>query len=452
MAETFTPNRSGKAHSFDEPAPTVQRFGIGDERPTSMTFGDDGQPPAEPDASKPPYRIPLLEEILGTPQHGRTVMSTFSGCGGSCLGFRWAGWRHLLAVEFVDSAVESYRANYPDVPVWTDDIRDLTAEAALEMMGVARGELDCLEGSPPCESFSTSGKRSAGWGQVRAYSDSKQQVMDDLFYEYTRLLGGVQPRSFVAENVSGLAKGVSKGYFKRIFAALEEQGYDVRVRMLDAQWLGVPQRRKRVIFVGTRKDLGLDPDLAFPKPLPYRYSIRDAIGSGIRVVHDTSGQFSEGELDVDLPVPTITNGVAGLNSYHFKVTESRKVAHGDEVDDNVAASLEGYAVGDEWQKIGPGGKSDRFQNLVRPTMDEPCPTVTAQGTGAISGAPGGVASVTHPDEPRKFSIAELRRLCGFPDDFELAGTYAQQWERLGNSVPPPMMYHVACALRDLLPA
>ena len=98
---------------------------------------------------------------------------------------------------------------------------------------------------------------------------------------------GIKPKVFVAENVSGLVKGVAKGYFKEILSKLKECGYNVRTRLLDAQWLGVPQRRQRLFFIGVRDDLGIEP--AFPKPLPYRYSVRDACPWIGRAVHDTGG-------------------------------------------------------------------------------------------------------------------------------------------------------------------
>ena len=89
-----------------------------------------------------------------------------------------------------------------------------------------------------------------------------------------------------------------------------------------------------------------------------------------------------------------------------------------------------FAIGTEWDKIGKaGGKSDKYFQLVRPSMDEPCPTITF-GAGALS-----CAGVVHPTEKRRFSVAELKRICAFPDDFVLTGTYAQQWERLGRAVP-----------------
>src|SRR5207249_1070705 len=144
----------------------------------------------------------------------------------------------------------------------------------LAALGKKAGEIDVLEGSPPCASFSTAGKREKGWGKIKAYSDTRQRT-DDLFFEFARLLEGLQPRVFVAENVSGLVKGTAKGFFLRILAALKACGYSVRARVLDAQWLGVPQARQRLIFIGVRADLGTEP--IFPKPLPYRYSVREAL-------------------------------------------------------------------------------------------------------------------------------------------------------------------------------
>ena len=429
---------------------------------------------------KPPYRVPLMAEIGAVEPNGFTVVSTFSGAGGSCYGFRLAGYRVLWASEFVDAAAETYAANYPATPLDRRDIRDVRGAEILDAIGSSRGDVDVLEGSPPCASFSTAGKRAAGWGAVKPYSDTKQRV-DDLFFEYARLVDEIRPRVFVAENVSGLVKGVAKGYFKRILTALEAPGYVVGARLLDAQWLGVPQARARIIFLGVRADLverfGVRP--AFPKPLPYRYSIRDALPEIAAVDGRTGPGFARTRSDIDDPMnailvsdpaqtryeivavgrahgetrsldtpsPTImTHGRLKTNA-ELSIVETRKIAQRDVVGENVAASLDGYAIGAEWNRLRPGETSDRYLNLSRPDPARPSPTVTATGGGS-TGGPGGVASVTHPTERRKFSIAELRRLCGFPDDYVLTGTYAQQWERLGRAVPPPMMHAVASTIRD----
>jgi DNA (cytosine-5)-methyltransferase 1 len=106
------------------------------------------------------------------------------------------------------------------------------------------------------------------------------------------------------------------------------------------------------------------------------------------------------------------------------------------------ADISRYAIGDEWDNLKEGEQSSKYFQLVKPSLANPSPTITQLGGDNT------VASVTHPTEKRKFSIAELKRICAFPDDFVLTGTYAQQWERLGRAVPPVMMMHIASAIRD----
>jgi DNA (cytosine-5)-methyltransferase 1 len=311
------------------PAPAVMALGIAAGRTDQYRIWDDGADTYRPDMTKPPYRVPLMSEIRTLPWNGLTVASTFAGGGGSSTGYRMAGYKVVWANELTQSARDSYAANMaPGTILDGRDIRTVQAADILAATGLAAGELDVFDGSPPCVSFSTAGKREKGWGRVTTSHDATQR-QDDLFYEYARLLQGLQPRAFIAENVSGLIKGTAKGYFLEILRALRACGYRVEAKLLDAQWLGVPQMRQRLIFQGIRADIDAMP--AWPVPLAYRYTVRDAL-------------------------PWI-------------------------------------------------------------------------GT-----------------ERRKFTIAELKRICGFPDDYVLTGSYADQWARCGNAVPPVMMSHIATAL------
>lgn len=337
---------------------------------------------------KPPYRVPSMAEIRAIPWNGYKVASTFSGCGGSCTGYRMAGFRVVWANEFVPAAQDSYRANMePDCVLDCRDVKRVTAAEILQATGLQVGELDLFDGSPPCQAFSTAGKREKGWGHDKTYEHGARQKNETLFDEYIRLLRGLKPKVFVAENVSGLVKGVAKGFFIDILAALKASGYNVKAKLLDAQWLGVPQMRQRIIFVGVRDDLGLEP--VHPKPLTYRYSVRDA-----------------------LP----------------------EFFHKDRIIVDPDSSAKGWMTGKEINQ------------------DHPMPCITADGLSA-GHAPKVVRSET---EKRKFTIAELKRICAFPDDFILKGTYSQQWERLGNSVPPVMMAAIAREIKqgilDLVPA
>lgn len=342
--------------------------------------------------SKPPYSVMTMAEIYAMPWNGLNVVSTFSGGGGSCTGYRMAGYRVLLANEFIPAAQETYKANHKSSILDPRDIRTVTASDILTKIGMQPGELDLFDGSPPCSAFSTAGKREKGWGKAKSYSDNATQVVDDLFYEYARLLRGLQPKVFVAENVSGLVKGTAKGYFLNILAELKRCGYRVKAQLLNAAWLGVPQARERLIFVGVREDLGMDP--IFPKPMPYCYTLRDAL-------EGTQGKPIEAD-----------------------------------------SWMTGKATGKEWGRIPVGGQSEKYFQITRPHPNKPTGTITASGGNA------GLASVAHPFECRKFSIAELKRVCSFPDDYILAGTYAQQWERMGRSVPPVMMMNISSTIRD----
>lgn len=426
----------GKRYSVDEPFLTILAGSVSSDTYGYWRIGRDNtmDAPPLPTPGKPPYTIPTVAEMHAVPWNGYTCVSTFSGGGGSSTGLRMAGFKVLWANEFIEAARDTYRANHPTTPVDGRDIRTVSAADILKETGLARGELDVFEGSPPCSAFSTAGTRSKDWGRKKNYSDGATQVVDDLFFEYARLLDGLQPRCFVAENVSGLVKGVAKGYFLDILARLKACGYKVKAALLDASWLGVPQARQRIIFVGVRNDLAAEP--RHPAPLPYRYSVRDALPWLTRVVHDTSGTFSVGDV-TDRPAPTVTVGVNSVNSNHFKVTGPPVESESD---------MSRYATGEEWQKVPVGGQSEKYFQLVRPDPDAPAPTVTAAG-----GNPG-LASVTHPYECRKFSIAEIKRLCSFPDDYVLTGSYAQQWERCGRSVPPLMMRAIGTTIREILDA
>lgn len=430
--------------------------------------------------SKPPYRVPLVAETRQAPRNGLTVASTFAGAGGSCYGYELAGFEVVWANEIVPAARECYRLNHPGTVLDSRDIRVIQPQDILTATGLE--QVDLLDGSPPCQSFSMAGKRERGWGKVTAHADGTVQVSDDLFFEYARLLEGLQPRCFVAENVAGLVKGVAKGYFKLILRRLRACGYRVAARVLDAQWLGVPQHRERLIFVGVREDLGADP--VFPDPLPFRYSVRDALpnvvaqlrASGweagsyqasdrpsrtiladptggnnrcppmVEVTARVGSQFARVPVDPDRPANTVQ---ASGGQQRFEITyadgyDPPEVVTGPSR--TIRAGRTGtLQVRDDTLRLPPSRAraldGQPAHNFHRPMLGEPSPTITVASPGN---------DTAHPVQRRRLTIAELRRICGFPDDYQLVGSYAEQWTRLGNAVPPPMMAAVAAGLRDVL--
>jgi DNA (cytosine-5)-methyltransferase 1 len=372
---------------------------------------------------KPDYRISTMEEINKIKKHKYTHVSTFSGCGGSCLGFKMAGYRTLWANEFIPAAVDTYEMNYPEVILETKDIRYVPAEMILEDIQMQKGELDVFEGSPPCSDFSMAGGRKGGKHLTKDYSDGKRQVVDDLFFEYARLLKGLQPKVFIAENVKGLTLGdIGKKVLgsehkqssmfevikdkqneqieqeKTIIEALTECGYTVKHKVLNAVHFGVPQTRERLFIIGVRKDLNLLP--AFPKPLNYSYTVKDAI-------------YFMNISDEEIEEVMITGKTAEI------VSKLKPGQSGSDV-------------------MGKGS----YFSLKRLEWNK------AAGTIQQSEAKMPSTNQVHPDENRRLTIAELKRIGGFPDDFILTGTFAQQWERIGRAVSPPLMYHLAKTIKE----
>ena len=181
----------------------------------------------------------------------------------------WPAIVNLLAVEWDQNAVDTFRLNFSDVPVHHGDIAALSVDDCLRLTGLRPGELDVLDGSPPCQGFSTVGKR----------------ILDDprnlLFREYVRLLRGLMPRIFVMENISGMVKGKMKLVFADILRELKASGYRISARLLNAMYFYVPQSRQRMIFIGVRNDLDIEP--SHPKPQSRPISARAVFAPILRI-------------------------------------------------------------------------------------------------------------------------------------------------------------------------
>lgn len=173
---------------------------------------------------------------------GPTVFSCFHCGGGSSMGYKLAGCRVLGGVEIDPAMMEVYRANLHPQVSYLSDIR--TAP-------VPDIPIDILDGSPPCSSFSSSGKREKAWGKEKAFREGQvKQRLDDLFFAFLDYAAKLRPRVIVAENVTGLLAGNARAYAKRIVETYRELGYTVSVFRLNAADFGVPQARERVFFIG----------------------------------------------------------------------------------------------------------------------------------------------------------------------------------------------------------
>ena len=157
-----------------------------------------------------------------------SVISCFAGGGGSSTGYRLAGGKILLINEFVEEAISSYKKNYPDTPVLVDDIKKYSGQDFLDKVKLKEGELDILDGSPPCSAFSVAGKREKGWDKTKNYSDGKTvENIEDLFLDFIRVAKEIKPKVIVAENVKGITFGEATKKLNEFIKAFESIGYYV---------------------------------------------------------------------------------------------------------------------------------------------------------------------------------------------------------------------------------
>jgi DNA (cytosine-5)-methyltransferase 1 len=241
-----------------------------------------------------------------------TVISTFAGCGGSSLGYKMAGFHELLAVEWDDNAVETFKLNFPEVPVYHGDIAKLTGGECMKLAGgIKPGELDVLDGSPPCQGFSTAGKRK--------YDDPR----NSLFMEYARLLSELQPKVFVMENVTGMVKGHMKQAYLKITATLRACGYRVRGEVMNAMYYGVPQSRRRVIIIGVRNDINIEPTHPKPetKPISVESVFQEEKGKRYVTFRNKGGGLLNSFRSSAHPLPTILKAT-GVQYYGDKETRA----------------------------------------------------------------------------------------------------------------------------------
>lgn len=318
-----------------------------------------------------------------------TVISTFAGCGGSSLGYKLAGYRELLAVEWDDNAVETFRLNFPDVPIYHGDIAKLTGAECMRLAKIGPGELDVLDGSPPCQGFSTAGKRK--------FDDPR----NSLFKEFARFLAELQPKVFVMENVTGMVKGCMKQAYLTIIQTLRDCGYRAKGEVLNAMYFNVPQSRERVIIVGVRNDLGIEP--SHPKPQTQPITPRQAFK-----------EVPQGEIK---PLPDYLKQAAKL------------MIAGNYSERHTTAAL-----------MRVRGKSAGGMNTKLLSWDRVSCTLVKSEIAATG--------IIHPDRHRYLTIPEMCRIASFPDAFKWHGGRRDAVMRIGNSVPPNLMRAIAEHLHE----
>ncbi len=332
----------------------------------------------------------LMTGKLGSPKTGLSVFSCFHCGGGSTMGYKLAGFNVLGGIEIDSDMMKIYRQNHKPDPKFSFQmpIQDFPAIHD-DQLPKELFELDVLDGSPPCSSFSMAGAREDGWNEKKMFREGQsEQVLDDLFFHFIKVAEKLKPKIVIAENVKGLLLGNARGYVKEIFNAYSKAGYDTQLFLMNSACMGVPQARERTFFISRRRDLKI------PK---FELSFNDPI---------ISAEAAIGELKNDGTSKAPTEKAKNL--------------------------YDKTLPGNSFAKRNNGS----WFNHQRMHRMKPAPTLTA------------TCCMYHYSEPRLITYSEAQRLQTFPDDYDfmdIDGRYV-----CGMSVPPFMTQRVALEVAKAL--
>ena len=330
------------------------------------------------------------------------VISLFSGCGGLDLGFEKAGFDIPVANEFDKKIWETFKINHPKTKLIEGDVREITKE---DIAPYIEGEVDGIIGGPPCQSWSEA-------GALRGIDDERGQ----LFFDYIRILKDFKPKFFLAENVSGMLADRHSDAVKNILHLFDEAGYDVSLTMVNAKDYGVAQERKRVFYIGFRKDLGIK--FTFPegstKDDDKKITLRDVILD----LQDTA--LPAAEKNKRNPA-AVNNNEYFTGAYSTIFMSRNRVKSWDEQAFTVQASGRQCQLHPQAPKMVKYGKNDcRF----------------VEGKESLY---------------RRMTIREVARVQGFPDDFKFIYEETDMgYKMIGNAVPVNLAKEIAIAIRQTL--
>lgn len=372
-----------------------------------------------------------------------TLLDLFAGAGGLSEGLREAGFTSLYANEISPRYAQTYAANHPGTQIESGDIRKVDARKVRSLLGLKRGELDLIAGGPPCQGFS-----------INAPKRSTEDSRNHLFREYLRFVSEFQPRVVMIENVPGMVSFEGGATLEAILESLKLLGYDADVRILYAPHYGIPQTRWRTIILGGRN--GLNPTALFPEPLrnaPVRVNFTSQFG-GKNLVNlprslELPSHVTVRDAIGDLPV--LRNGEMGgpVKPYRHPADNPYQQlmrVGSDGVSCHEAARLSKINL-ERMSYIPPGGNwTDIPDELLPRGMRMARRSDHTKRYGRVD--PNGLASTIltkcdphwgayfHYEQDRAFTVREAARLQSFPDTYVFCGSRVEQYEQVGNAVPP----------------
>ena len=360
------------------------------------------------------------------------VVSLFSGGGGSSCGYKLAGGDIICVNEFQQVHADTYNANFPDTPVIVQDIKTVTAATIREKIGNV--DIDILDGSPPCPPFSMSGTKRKGWGKEKMAYGFKQERIEDLTFEQVRLVGELQPKVVVCENVKGLTMDYAKDYLNMMLNEFESKGYVVTCKVLNAWKYGVPQKRERVFIVGVRNDVAekiginwMNISRIYPEPSEKN---KPVIEDAIRELQTDPINEAESQELCDI----MKKSAKYKWLKRLQKNPDRVVSVGDDV---VSPFY------DRWiehrrrrDKILPERKNSFYQSRRVP-WNQASHTLSEQGLKTS------LAVHLHPEKDRAYTTYESIRLMTLPNDYKQTGSLNDRLARIGLMVAPICLKHLA---------
>ena len=354
-----------------------------------------------------------------------TGIDLFAGAGGLSLGFEQAGFDIEAAVEIDPVHCATHEFNFPNSKAICASVVDLTGAEIRRRADLGKSDIDVVFGGAPCQGFSLMGKR--------AMDDQRNQ----LVFHYVRLVGELQPKFCVFENVKGLTLGKHAQFLDELIVALGDAGYDVLLpyRVLNASDFGVPQDRRRLFLIGARKDQALP---NYPDPVKQATTVWDAIGD-----LPDADQFAE-LAALDWVATTWTSEsiyAKRMRGMACDPTNFGYVRHFDPCTLTSSLRTEHTALSQQRFLATENGDIEPISRFKKLHPDGLCNTLRA-GTDSARGAFTSPRPI-HPFLPRVITVREAARLHSYPDWFRFHTTKWHGFRQIGNSVPPMLGRAVA---------
>lgn len=381
----------------------------------------------------------------------REVVELFAGAGGFTWGWRKAGFNTCVAIDHDSAAARTHELNFPATLTLHRDLCRYEAEDVIRLLGGRPRELAAVVGGPPCQGWSNAGR-----GKLRSLRGRAVDLLRDprnqLYRRFLNFVQQLRPPVCVMENVPGMLSIQGQNVADAIRENYEDIGYRCSVALVNARWFGVPQDRKRLIFLASRHDCRLSLSASRLEAFAARFrrdslglpegdvTVRQAIGDLPEVVHG-----HEEDPQVYRPPARKPTRYAQLmrEGSHALITDHVTRKHNDQDLAAFAFMPEGGTYIELPQRF-KRYRDDIFKDKYRRLRwDSPAGTITAHLAKDCY-------THIHPDQPRTVSVREAARLQSFPDEFRFFGNIGDRFRQIGNAIPPLMAYGIASFVREAL--